>query len=355
MNKKILTAVVSAALVAGPMVASAAGPTVAGVIHMSLDRFNSEAGLSEGRVSSNFSYFEIKGDDELGGGLKSVYQVRIPFRADDGTAFGGASATSTTGSLYDTFLGVSSSSLGTLRFGRMDSPVKDLAAVVNMYGARVGDARNVIGQVGSTQSATTEFNNRYSNSVRYDSPSFGGVTAAAQLVTIETVSPSPRDIVSANVRWASGPLVLGLGHEMRNTSGNEDETATRFVGSFQFGAFTVAALYEMLKDLTGVAGQDRDSMGASFAWKLGNNVLRAQYVETDKLKNSSTDNGGSLIAAGLDHNLSKNTMAYIVYALADNDPGATFKTAGAGAHAESLAAIAGQEQKALSVGMQIKF
>lgn len=350
MNKKLLTMVVGAALVAGPMIASAAGPTVFGGLHVSIDRFDNDAqgttiANEQGFLSTNFSRVGVKGDDDLGGGMKSVYQILVPLRVDDGTSGLG-------GTLYDTFVGLSGV-FGTVRLGRIDSPVKDLSTVVNPFGTRVGDSRNITGRGGSAI-----FDNRFSNAVRYDSPKFAGVTFAAEYSSDENAAAAS-DATSANVRWSGFGLNLGLGYEKHNTqtavSANNDETIIRLVGNYKIGPATVAALYEKMEDLAGVAGADRDSMGASVTFKVGDGAVKALYMQTDKVDTNATDNGGKLIAVGYDHTLSKSTTVYAVYATIDNEVSGTFHTAAAGAHGNSLPTVAGQDQSALSVGMVINF
>src|SRR6266566_9896495 len=109
MNKKLLTAIVGAALVAGPAVASA-GATVYGNVHASFDNAdnggdatggttdlpsgtkiptagtNTATGTKTKRsyVSSNDSYFGVKGDEDLGGGFKAIYQIQSVFSLSTG-------------------------------------------------------------------------------------------------------------------------------------------------------------------------------------------------------------------------------------------------------------------------------
>ncbi len=367
MNKKLLTAAIGAALVAGPMIASAAGPTVFGNLHLSVDRIeNDEIGTTlaneQGFVSSNNSDFGIKGDDDLGGGLKAIYQVRGgAFAADTGTSgFGGT--------LQDTFVGLAGG-FGTARIGRMDTPMKGLRPIVDGYGSRVGDARNVIGGTGSAGTNTTtsngsmmSFDARLSNSVRYDSPSLAGVVVSAQYGASEAgaLSSSLSDVVSVGATWTGGPIKVGAAYETHNTQLSaaataEEEKSIRVVGSFGFGPATVGGLYEKMSDLNGVAGKDKDIIGVTGAFKFGNSTARLQYFVADSTKDATSDNGGSLLALGLDHSLSKNTTVYAIYATADNDPNSAFKVSGAGAHGDSLAAKTGAKQSGISAGLEVKF
>lgn len=345
MNRKLLTSIVGASLLAGPGMAMA-DVKVGGNLHVSQDRIeNDGSGGTKGSFqSSNFSYLNIKGDQEIREGLSSIFQIRAPLRADDGSNGLG-------NTLYDTFVGLKGG-FGSVRAGRMDAPVKDLAAVVNLFGTRVGDARNVIGQVGSTQSAATELNARYSDSIRYDSPKFGGFDAAA----LYSGESDALHRFSSYLRFTAGPALVALGYEKRETATDDDESATRLVGRYKFGDFTVGALYEQLKDLGGVSGADRDSAGASLKYTMGSVDLGLQWFQTSEVDTAAVDNGGSILAAGADYRLSKSTKLYVVYAVTDNDDAGAFKVSGAGAHADgSLAATAGEGQKGASLGLQITF
>ncbi|MEK7207402.1 MAG: porin, partial [Pseudomonadota bacterium] len=114
MNKKILMAAVGMALVAGPMVAAhAASATVYGHMHMSMDRYDNDVN-EEGMMSNNSSRFGFKGDEDLGGGLKAIYQAESGvFTIDEGSGFGGT--------LRTTYMGFAGS-WGTVKFGRHDTP-----------------------------------------------------------------------------------------------------------------------------------------------------------------------------------------------------------------------------------------
>src|SRR3990167_6819734 len=139
MNKKLLIAAVGAALIAGPMLAAQAAPTVYGHFHESLDHYDNGGSPSteNGLLNNNSSRFGIKGDEDLGGGLKSIYQVESgAFVAVEGTSgFSGA--------LRNTFMGFAGR-LGVVKFGRHDTPYKDLGRKFDNFNEQVGDMRNFI-------------------------------------------------------------------------------------------------------------------------------------------------------------------------------------------------------------------
>jgi predicted porin len=358
MNKKLLIAAVGAALAAAPMLAAQAAPTVYGSFHMSLDRFDVDGATTSterGLLNSNSSRFGLKGDEDLGGGLKSIYQVESGvFNADTGA--GGLSDT-----LRNTYLGFAGSSWGSVKFGRHDTPVKDLSRAIDMFNEQIGDSRNVIGNIGS-------FDARISNMVRYDSPDFSGIKFALQYGTPEAANATR--YTSANGTWTSGPFMLGLGYETHSFGGavvtgtttqKKEEKDIRLVGKFTMDALTFSALYEMMSDLNGVSDADRNAWGLGAGFKMANNLLKFQYYTTDKVDKQATENGGKIWALGVDHSMSKTTMVYADYAVASNDGGtqafnvATSSPGGHGQTNQPLVGKNGGDSKAYSFGTIIKF
>src|SRR5687767_9876959 len=115
MKKKLLVAAVGSVIFAGSLAAQAAA-TLYGHIHMSWDRIDNDSTtqIERSSMESNSSRFGLKGDEDLGGGLKTIFQVESGgFGADEGT--GGFGAT-----LRNTFIGFSNNAWGTVKFGRHD-------------------------------------------------------------------------------------------------------------------------------------------------------------------------------------------------------------------------------------------
>lgn len=391
MNKKLLIAAVGAALVAGPMLAAQAAPTVYGSFHMSLDRYDTDGATTsqeKGLMNSNSSRFGLKGDEDLGGGLKSIYQVESGiFAADNGldpngSSTGTASSANISGfnaQLRNTYVGFTGSSWGTVKFGRHDTPVKDLGRAVELFNEQIGDARNVTGSQGT-------FDARINNMMRYDSPDFGGVRFALQYntpeakstqtfattgpttVTSSTATTTTSTItdnirtMSGNVTFTQGPLYVGLGYEkqMYPSSAKKDATDMRLVGKYSMGDLTLAALYETMSDLAGTSGADRKAWGLGAGFKLANNMLKLQYYTTDKVDAQTTQNGGNIMALGVDHSFSKTTLAYFAYATASNDGGTSAfnVSSSTGGHATTNVPTVGKvggDAKAYSFGTIIKF
>ena len=374
MNKKLLIAAVGAALVAGPMMAAQAAPTVYGHFHMSLDRYDNggtaaavaanagngaiaaASSTEVGLLNSNSTRFGIKGDEDLGGGLKAIYQVESgAFNADDGSAGLG-------GTLRNTYMGFAGSSWGSVKFGRHDAPVKDFSRKIDAFNEEIGDMRIAVG--------AAAFDNRISNMVRYDSPSFAGVQFALQYGAAEATA-NPRN-TSGSVTWSQGPIYLGLGYEIHKAhlnSTDKDVSDMRLVGKFDVTSdLYIAALYDNLSNLgttptnsiagIGVDGNDSKAWALGAGFKMANNLFKAQYAKLDKSDKATTENGAKGWVVGVDHNFSKTTKVYFDYAKVDNDDGqnANISSSYAGHGATSVPAVgAGTSPKGYSLGMVTNF
>ncbi|WP_372523485.1 porin [Sulfuricaulis sp.] len=371
MNKKLLIAAMGATLVAGPMLAAQADTVVYGHFHESMDNYDNGGAAaarttivpaatipavtdtSNGLLNSNSSRFGIKGNEDLGGGLKAIYQVESGvFNADDGSSgFGNT--------LRNTYMGFAGSSWGSVKFGRHDTPVKDMSRKIDAFNEEIGDLRVGIGYA--------RFDNRASNMVRYDSPSFSGIQAAVLYSTSEAntdVSPSAAPttgITSGNVTWSQGPIYLGLGYEVHNyhNSNLKEESDMRLVGMFNITPeFYVAAIYDKVSNLLGLDGIDGSTWGIGAGFKMANNLFKAQYAKVDSVDTANPDDGATVWAIGVDHNFSKTTKVYLDYAKADNDVGQNVNVSSsyAGHGTSSVPAVgAGKSPSAVSLGMVVNF
>lgn len=362
MNKKLLIAAVGAALVAGPMLAAQADTVVYGHFHESMDNYDNGGtaaaitangstiaaakDTSNGLLNSNSSRFGIKGNEDLGGGLKAIYQVESgAFNADDGAGgFGGT--------LRNTFMGFSGSSWGSVKFGRHDAPVKDLSRKIDAFNEEIGDMRIGVGYA--------RFDNRVSNMVRYDSPSFGGIQAAVLYGTAELNTET--STTSGNVTWSQGPIYLGLGYEVHkgHDSNVKDESDTRLAGMFNVTPeFYLAAMYDKVSNILGNDNIDGSTWAIGGGFKMANNLFKAQYLKVDATDNASPDNGATGWAIGVDHNFSKTTKVYLDYAKVDNDDAQNVNIsssyAGHGATAGVPAVGAGKSPSGYSLGMVVNF
>jgi predicted porin len=325
MNKKLLITAVGAALVAGSAVATAA-PSVYGKFNVGV------ASVSNGEdsslaVSDDASRIGVKGDEDLGGGLKAIYMWEVGTRVDSAPA---------TLSSRDAYLGLSDS-WGSVRLGQYNSAYKLVSVPLEIFGDTVGDFTHTTFTAGETRTA---------NTIGYTSPNFNGFTVAIERSHKEAADSDTTDPLNEgaaptaiSLTYSMGPLYVAIGQL------NGDDASTAFnVGTGSFttamgSATKIAARYTMgpfgiwvvqetataevtaagtsgIPAGTEVKGQTQH-IGVSF--KIGANTTLAATQTTYKDVGDIDDDISSQTAIGLIHNLSKNTAIKVVNTTLSNE------------------------------------
>jgi len=193
---------VAAAFSAAPQIAAAQSDTALqfyGHLDVSVD--GATKGLKEGGaannpppqgragwqtdISSNLSYFGFRGDHDIGGGNKMVFQVETQI---DVTATPGPSPVNQAsqgnvdnkvqGALAsrNSFLGFAGG-WGAYKVGKTDAPYKLSTARMDPFSATLGDYNSIMGNTGGDNRA--EFDTRLSHAMWYESPKFGSASFSA--------------------------------------------------------------------------------------------------------------------------------------------------------------------------------
>ena len=142
-------------------------------------------------VSGNLSYFGFRGDHDIGGGNKMVFQAetQIDVAATPGPspvnqASQGNVDNKVLGALgsRNSFLGIAGN-FGAFKLGKTDAPYKLSTARMDPFSATVGDYNSIMGNTGGDNRA--EFDTRLSHAAWYESPkmdafSFSALVAPGQ-------------------------------------------------------------------------------------------------------------------------------------------------------------------------------
>ncbi|MEN8129327.1 MAG: porin [Pseudomonadota bacterium] len=362
--KKTLLATAIAASIAAPAVVSAAGPTIYGQAHYSVEYLKNDNESSIG-VSSNTSRLGFKGAFDLGEGLQAIYLMEWGVGLDgkdDGVW-----------KQRNRYGGFKSDTWGTIVFGRHDTPVKVIGRKVDLFwSTQLGQNRSVT----NLKDGGAGYDLRADNIIGYISPSFGPVHIFAVYVTDSGIEEDPNFPITdnndfdaysiaaiydqKNLFGADDNLFLAVGYEQHNINqaavagATEDsETALRVTGKYGFGNWKVVGLYQMADDSGFASGNDRDVFGGGLSYKMGANTLKGAIYVADDLGDTN-DSGGLLYSVGVDHAMSKNVQVYAQFAALDNDDNATLKLGGSG-HGDSVAGVAGETSWGVSFGSRIKF
>jgi predicted porin len=136
-------------------------------------------------ISSNLSYFGFRGDHDIGGGMKMVFQAETqidvaatPGPSPVGQASQGNVDNKVLGALgsRNSFLGVAGN-FGAFKLGKTDAPYKLSTGRMDPFSATVGDYNSIMGNTGGDNRA--EFDTRLSHAMWYESPKMGGASVSA--------------------------------------------------------------------------------------------------------------------------------------------------------------------------------
>ena len=336
MNKKLIAAAIGAAVVAAP--AAFADATVYGKIHTDVRMNDSSVANSDNyTVNSNASRLGFKGSEDLGNGLKAIYQIEMQFNSDGGAAQVGTAGFS---AQRNTFVGLSGD-WGTVVVGKHDTPAK--IAFYATGNEVLGDS--IIDLNGGVAGVFTEV--RANNAIAYVSPSFSGFSMAAAVVPGEetvagqgaNAADGLTDHYSLGLMYSGFGLKAGIGyenlHEQALGGTGDDQEMLQAGASYTFNNFSVGAQYESDDNRGAVTGAEYEAWALTAKAKFGNNAVSAIYT-TSESKNAAgattSDTDGWGLAA--EHNFSKRTKVYVAYATEEDD-----LVAAGTAHAVSIGMI----------------
>lgn len=291
--KKTILALAVAAL----PVAAFADVTVYGKANVSVQQADEGDDYSQIELVSNASRIGLKGGEDLGDGLKAIYQFEYETSPDDGDNKG------QTFTQRNIFVGLQGSG-GTVMAGMFDTPMKSAQDKVDLFNDLEGDIAFLV--KGDT---------RAKNVVQYVTPaSWGSMVANVAYVAAE--KDGDNDGISASLAYNTSALYLALAAEQDVTA--QDLQILRLVGRYTTGPVQLGALYEQAKQDTGATDSTRDSWVVSAKYSLDNGLaLKAQYG--DRSEDNMAVGDGTQTSVGFDYSLSKNAMLFGYYTNEDSD------------------------------------
>ncbi|MGE8559902.1 MAG: porin [Acinetobacter sp.] len=349
--KTKIAAAIALTLLAG---STFAAPTFYGEVDATLDYLPENNANTADRdvveLSSNNSFIGLKGEEKLTDRLSALYQAEFTFYVDDGE------------NGTDVFVprnllvGLKDEKLGTLKAGKIDTPVKQLSATVDTFNNYIENSADVNGILAGE--------NRIDNVLVYETPAFkigtGKLEAKALLATGEgdTIKATKGgtkvagrglgDSWSTSITYTDNLFVVGLGYDKAipsrfNGKGFLNATSTentlalnqtieadtiRAIGRLNLdNGLSLRALFQTSDvgrpsanpTTTALANTIDDAQG----WLLGAEynlptakawTVKAQYSQnTTAFKSNAVDTNdfeAKQILAGLDYAFSKQVKAY---------------------------------------------
>jgi len=330
MNKKLLAAAVTAAVFAAP--AAFAESTMYGKFHTSVDYSDPVGGGNQNYlVSSRASRLGFKGSEDLGEGLKAIFQAEFSVSTDGGN---GQTSGNGWGGQRNTFIGLAGG-FGTLLVGRHDTPMK-----VAFYGAGVETLGDSVIDLNLSNSLTPSKSDaapigvfseyRADNAIAYISPNFSGFTFVGAVIPGEdkaggNVPGDDRDGIadhySLGAIWSGAGLKVGGGFQ-ETTAKDVDQQTWQLGASYTMNAFTVGAQYEDTDNFGFGDGDDYTAWAVTGKFTFGNNAISAVYTDSEldtAAGSAASDSDTSGWGLSAEHNFSKRTKVYVAYAHDEDD------------------------------------
>lgn len=322
--------------------------TVYGIVDLGFDSTSNGAdtnGRTNGIKSGGQSASRIgfKGTEDLGNGLKALFQLEATIQADTGAAFGNG---------FNRFatVGLQSQTFGTVLLGRQTSVIKDAYDQIDPF----GDSGTIANISKIFFNGTLDGDaGRISNSVKYQSNSFAGFKGSAAYGFGETAgSTSANSNFGLGLGYANGPLNVQYGYHNADTTTAGtlvpvSKNKLHFVGAtYDFGILKLHGAFADTKvDPAAVAATDTKyrnyMLGVSAP--VGPGTIFASYAVND---NRTVDNADTKkVAISYSYDLSKRTNLYTGYSKTSNDAGAQLGAAAAG----------GKDPSSFNVGIRHKF
>lgn len=391
MQKKLIALAVSG-LVSGAAFAQA-NVTVYGTMDATYDNVKATGATAaaganyetRGRTTMNSSFIGFKGAEDMGNGLKAVFQIETGVGENAGTT------NTVAGSTYgwanrDTYVGLSGG-FGTVVAGTLTGPARWIGAQMDVNAGATGIGANtaLIGKFGGGAGAGY-FDQRFANAIAYLSPSIAGFQGVLAYVPNENRSANTGAGSAANTSgWTAkalynqGPIFVAYAYTKVKDKGTtgfgplttgigavtvESATNNRLAGKFNFGMGTVGLMLDQSKAHTPAGGDVKQTvMYVPVTFTVGQGKIIAQYGQAGELKNNLALDGKLYKAkhfeVGYEHSLSKRTIAKVAYSAITNKDSATYdflygvsapNTTGPGA-----GVAAGSDPRGLSVGMRHSF
>lgn len=353
MSKKLLAAAIAAALAPAAVMAEASNVTIYGRIDYGfMSRGGDSGGLAQNGRTGRMNDFEdgiggtnrfgFKGTEDLGNGLKAIYEFEFGFNGDNGTAFG-----STTN--RHSWVGLTGA-FGTVLGGRVDGARYSFVGKYDPFkNQTVGNAGSLFGVTSGLGQA-----DRADNAVVYITPELAPGLKFLAAYTTSLLSESgaglggtriTNDINSGDTplyaiaaMYDNGPLSLLLDYENLKisnfntvTGGDLEYDLWVAGGSYDFGVVKLSAYYENTKGSN--SASRGDAPGAAITsdgdgWLIGltapvtaNLSVKASFVKAND--DRAADRDCDKWAIGGDYNFSKRTSLYFGYAKINNDRLAT--------------------------------
>jgi predicted porin len=336
MNQQLRYATAACAVMCAAGVHAQVNVQIYGRLNVSAERVETSANsagrdASLSRLSNNRSVLGFRGKEDLGGGLKAIFQIEGTLSPDTGA---GAIAQ------RDTRVGLEGG-FGTAFVGHWVTAYNGATSGLDPFYPTTAGYMSIMGNGSAATtdnvSDTASFDRRQANSVHYWTPSWNNLTLRLShgLSEERPANGSKPSLTSVAAVYEQGPWYATLAHERHHAyqGPGRNDTGTKIAVAYKFGDTRIAGIAEQLEYETATGDLEQTAYYLSLTHQLGQHGLRAGVAHTRGGKGSSTsrigylrsgpDTGATHATVGYDYTLSKRTNLYAYYTWLDNDRNAS--------------------------------
>lgn len=247
----------------------------------------------------------VKGSEDLGNGMKAIFQLEERFNIADGSgAYGG-----------NDFEGAAnvglSGDFGKVRFGKMDELATEGLWYLDPFG-QFGVGAMFYSRFSGWEDSGS---GRIENSVRYDSPDMSGLTLGVSYTLGTATGANANDGYGISAYYTNGDLFATASYN--KAADTNDGSNWNIGGKYTMDALTLSAAFEAT-DADDLAGFSTDDFLLGVSYKIGKGAIRASYNQSKMdLVAAGDDATDKQYAIGYEHNLSKRTSIYVDLAYQD--------------------------------------
>ena len=327
MNKKLI----ALALAALPVAHAMADVTIYGTIEADVESNKTYAnGVKDvngkpktvTRVDDTGSLIGFKGNEDLGNGLKAIWQVEQGLSIDGTTV-----NASNTFATRDSFVGLQGA-FGKVRIGKLSTFLNSDAGAPDawIYGNK--------GVNGQSYSSINVLDGRVNNAIRYDIPEFvAGLSGAVVYGVDESNATNKQNTFSFGTTYTNSGYFGTFGYQRYNNNfdGNKAGNYWRLEAGYNANNILAAAYFgksnlststdSTLSSFTALTGDlKKKEAGLTLGYTIGAITPRFSYGRVWGASVEGTDVKGHLnqYVLGADYALSKRTTAYASYGYVQN-------------------------------------
>ncbi len=342
MKKSLLVLAVASAL---PVLAQAqSSVTLYGRMDAALAFENTGAGstINVNQGVQSTSRWGLRGSEDLGGGLKAIFNVEsgitndtalpaLDFRRRSVVGLEGGFGNLVLGRDYDPLFRVllGSDTLGLGHYGNVHT----------IFGATTG------------YNGGSSYGVRIDNGIHYVTPSLGGfIVRAAYGFSERAVAPkSVGRAIGLSAEYAAGPLYVGLGYRQNSVLVGTAAVSDKFTAlgaRYNFGAFAINGGVGKV-DPNGASNTKVAWVGGDVA--IGSGRLHAQFGRMDP------NGAGRATSLGVTYNqpLSKRTNVYVTVGQVSNNASSAFSLGYS--NGSVAASAAGKDPRGVAIGVGHNF